>query len=235
MESFQMDGLIGIGAYTPAEAGRLLRVHPSKISRWLRGHSIQGKLYEPLWMPEINLDDERVYLGFRDLMEIRVADAFIRAGVSAIRIRATIMAAREIIGQDHPLSTDKFRTDGREIFLHTVETDEYGQERERLLNLFRQQYEFKGIIDPILKTVDFSADGNPLVWWPGGRKLNVVVDPARSFGQPIDARSSVPTAVLAAAGMQEGITGAALAFAVTEASIRRSIEFESLMKHRAAA
>jgi len=230
-----MDDLIGIGVYTLAEAGRLLRVHPSKISRWLRGHTAQGKLYEPLWAPEINLGDERVYLGFRDLMEVRVADAFIRAGVSAIRVRATIVAAREVIGRDHPLSTDRFRTDGREIFLHIIETDEDGQQRERLLNLFRRQYEFKGIIDPILKTVDFGADGNPLLWWPAGRKLNVVVDPARSFGQPIDAASSVPTAVLAAAGLQEGITGAALAYEVSEASIRRSIEFESQMVDRAAA
>ncbi|SDP37495.1 hypothetical protein SAMN05428967_1820 [Phyllobacterium sp. YR620] len=224
-----MDNLIGVGVYTPAEAGRLLHVRPSKISRWLRGHRVQGKVYEPLWTPDINLGDERVFLGFRDLMEVRVADAFIRAGVSAIRVRSTIVAAREMIGQDHPLSSDRFRTDGREIFLHIIETDEEGQQRERLLNLFRKQYEFKGILDPILKTVDFGDDGNPLLWWPGGRKLNVVVDPARSFGQPIDAASSVPTAVLAAAAIQEGIEGAAQAYEVSEASIRRSVEFENSM------
>lgn len=230
-----MDNLIGVGVYTPAEAGRLLHVRPSKISRWLRGHRVQGKVYEPLWTPNINLGDERVFLGFRDLMEVRVADAFIRAGVSAIRVRSTIVAAREVIGQDHPLSSDRFRTDGREIFLHIIETDEEGQQRERLLNLFRKQYEFKGILDPILKTVDFGDDGNPLLWWPGGRKLNVVVDPARSFGQPIDAASSVPTAVLAAAAIQEGIEGAAQAYDVSEASIRRSVEFENSMEQRVAA
>jgi hypothetical protein len=123
-ELIVMDNLIGVGVYPPAQAGRLLHVRPSKISRWLRGHSVQGKAYGPLWTPEISLGDERVFLGFRDLMEVRVADAFIRAGVSAIRVRATITAAREVIGQDHPLSTDRFRTDGREIFLHIIETDE---------------------------------------------------------------------------------------------------------------
>jgi hypothetical protein len=123
-ELIVMDNLIGVGVYPPAQAGRLLHVRPSKISRWLRGHSVQGKAYEPLWTPEISLGDERVFLGFRDLMEVRVADAFIRDGVSAIRVRATITAAREVIGQDHPLSTDRFRIDGREIFLHIIETDE---------------------------------------------------------------------------------------------------------------
>jgi hypothetical protein len=230
-----MDALIGVGVYTPAEAGKLLHVPASKISRWLRGHRMGGKFYEPLWTPEIDLDDDRVFLGFRDLMEVRVVDAFIRAGISAVRVRAAIDLARNILGRDYPLATNKFRTDGREIFLHVIETDEDGSERERLLNLFKRQYEFKGIIDPILRTVDFGQDGNPLLWWPGGRRLHVVVDPARSFGQPIDAASSVPTAILAAAAKLEGIHGAALAYAVSDASVRRAIAFESSMEQRLAA
>lgn len=228
--------LIGVGLYTPAEAGRLLRVPPSRVSRWLRGHTIGNRFYPPLWEPEISLDDERVFLGFRDLMEARVADAFIRAGVSAIKVRAAILVAREVIGQDHPLSTNRFRTDGREIFLHVIQEDDDGEKREQLLNLFRRQYEFNGVLDPILKTVDFGEDGNPLVWWPRGRRLNVIVDPARSFGQPIDAISSVPTAVLAAAAAQEGgIKAAARAYDVNETSVRHAVEFESLMEQRLAA
>jgi uncharacterized protein (DUF433 family) len=230
-----MGELIGMGLYTPAEAGRLLRVPSSKIGRWLRGHTVKGKFYPPLWVPEVDLGEDRLFLGFRDLMEVRVVDAFIRAGVPAIRVRSAIEIARGVIERDHPLSTDQFRTDGREIFLRIVDTDEHGEERERLLNLFRRQYEFKGIIDPILKTVDFADNGDPLKWWPAGRRANVVVDPTRSFGQPIDADSSVPTTVLAAAAEQEGIAGAALAFDVTESSIRRAVEFEKSFAQRMAA
>ncbi|MEX1107558.1 MAG: hypothetical protein WEC00_01480 [Dongiaceae bacterium] len=230
-----MEELIGVGVYTPAEAGRLLHVRPSKIIRWLRGHAIGDHEYAPLWTPEVNLGDDRIFLGFRDLMEVRVADAFIRAGVPAIRIRKAIDLAREIMERDHPLSTNQFRTDGREIFLTVIEKDEQGEERERLLNLFRRQYEFKGIIEPVLKTVEFDQEGNPFLWWPAGRRLNVVVDPARSFGQPIDAASSVPTVVLAAAAQQEGIQGAARAYAVTPASIRRAVEFEQSFNLKKAA
>ena len=230
-----MGDLIGVGLYTPAEAGKLLRIPTPKITRWLRGHAANGKDYPALWESEVDLGDDRLFLGFRDLMEIRVADAFISAGVPAVRIRSAIQIAREAIGEDHPLSTDRFRTDGREIFLRIVETGPDGQEREQLLNLFRRQYEFKGIIDPILKTVDFAENGNPLLWWPAGRRLNIVVDPARSFGQPIDAASSVPTVVLAAAAKQEGITGAALGYDVSEISVRRAIEFEASFGERIAA
>ena len=70
--------LVGIGLYTPSEAAQLIGVSAPKITRWLRGHSIGDKTYEPLWHSQVNLEDGHTYLGFRDLMEVRVADAFIQ-------------------------------------------------------------------------------------------------------------------------------------------------------------
>lgn len=218
--------LIGKGLYTPAEAGRLLRVAPGKLSRWLRGHTMKGTRYERLWAPQVDIGDGHVYLGFRDLMEARVVDAFIREGISAIRIRRAIQVAAEMIAESHPLATNRFRTDGREIFLQVIETDEHGRERERLLNLFQRQYEFRGIIEPILKTVDFGDEGDPLQWWPQGRKAGIVVDPARAFGAPIEARTSVPTSILAEAARALGITEAAASYDVSEAAVRRALNFE---------
>jgi hypothetical protein len=168
-------------------------------------------------------------------MEVRVADKFIGEGVSPQRVRAAIQLAQQLIGDDHPLSTDRFRTDGRDIFFKVIEKDEHGDERERLLNLFRRQYEFKQIIEPLLRTIDFDSHGLPNKWWPLGRRESIVVDPARSFGQPIDALSSVPTKVLAQAGRVNGIAAAARAYDVPEAAIRRATHFESTMETKAAA
>ena len=181
-----MDKLIGVGLYTPAEAGRLLHVRAAKIARWLRGHRVGGHGYESLWAPQFSLGDGRIYLGFRDLMEARVTDKFISHGVSAQRVRAAIVLARDIIGDERPLSTDRFRTDGRNIFLRVIENDEHGEQRERLLNLFSRQYEFKQIVEPLLKSIDFDERGSPLQWWPSGRRASILVDPARAFGQPIE-------------------------------------------------
>jgi hypothetical protein len=58
-----------------------------KLIRWLRGHSVSGRRYEPLWNPQINLGDDTIYLGFRDLMEARVANAFINAELSPQKVR----------------------------------------------------------------------------------------------------------------------------------------------------
>ena len=230
-----MNELIGVGLYTPAEAGRLLHVRPAKIARWLRGHHIGERGYQPLWAPEIDIDDGHVYLGFRDLMEVRIADRFISHGVSPQRVRAAIQLAIGITGKDRPLSTDQFRTDGRDIFFRVVEMDEHGEQRERLLNLFRRQYEFRQIIEPLLKTVDFDERGAPFKWWPLGRRGKIIVDPERAFGQPIDATTGVPTAVLAASGRQEGIVRAARAYDVPQVSVKRAIEYEATMERQAAA
>jgi hypothetical protein len=229
-----MNDLIGVGLYTPTEAGRLLHISAHKIARWLRGHEGRGRRYEPLWRPQVSLVDG-IFLGFRDLMEVRVADAFIRNGVPPVRVRQAIQLAQDAIAQEHPLSTNRFLTAGREIFLHVIETNDDGTEQERLLNLFRRQYEFKGILDPILKAVDFGEDGYPTMWWPAGRRANIVVDPTRSFGAPIDGETSVPTAVLSSAAEAMGIAVTARAYEVPEAAVRRAVEFEATMEQRRAA
>lgn len=220
-----MNEFVGTGAYTPRQASRLIGVPAPKLSRWLRGHSIGEHHYAPLWEPEITIDGD-IYLGFLDLMEARVASEFIRIGLSAIQVRRAIEIARDEIGNTHPLSTNRFRTDGREIFLEVVEKDDVGQTRERLLNIFRKQYEFKNVIDPILRTVDFGSHGQPSIWWPRGRNVKILIDPKRSFGHPIEGSSSVPTAVLANAAAVDGVRQAAINFDVTEAAVTRSVEFE---------
>jgi len=176
-----------------------------------------------------------VFLSFRDLMEVRIADKFISYGLSPQRVRAAIQEARSIIGDQRPLSTNRFRTDGREIFLRVVEMDERGEQREHLLNLFRRQYEFKQIIEPLLKSIDFDEQGAPRLWWPQGHRGHIVVDPARASAKPIDATTSVPTAVLATAGRYQGLQVASQVYRVPEASVRRAMLFEDTLQQKAAA
>lgn len=230
-----MDQLVGIGLYTPAEAARLAAVPAGKISRWLSGHKIGNRFYEPLWRPQVDLQDGKVYLGFRDLMEVRVADALMGVGVSAIRVRAAIEMAREVYGLERPLSTENFRHNGRDIFMKVIERDADGAERENLLNTFRRQYEFTAIVEPSLKHIEFDHAGTPRLWWPKGKGAQIVVDPARAFGQPIEASSSVPTSILAAAGEHQGVEMAAKAYDVTTAAIRRAMKFEAENAARLAA
>lgn len=226
------NNLIGIGLYTPAEAGRLLRIPPAKIARWLKGHEAGGRRYEALWTPQVDLGDEGFALGFRDLQEVRVADAFIKRGLSPQRVRQAIEMARDIVQDERPLSTARFRTDGRSVFLQIAEED--GE--AKLIELFRKQFAFKEILERSLVHLDYDEEGIPSRWWPLGRARSVVIDPARSFGQPIEAETSVPVEVLANAAMAEGSPeAAALAWDVPVRAVKRALAFRREMDTRQAA
>lgn len=215
--------LIGVGIYTPAEAGRLIAVPAKRLRRWLRGHETPHARYDALWLPQIDLGDGEIYLGFRDLIEARVADAFIRRGLSAQKVRLAIRLAREMVGIDRPLSTIRFRTDGRTVFLQMREEDG----SDRVLDVLGRQYAFREVIEPSLKAVEFDEAGAPARWWPSGVKAGILVDPARSFGQPIEASTSIPTAALATAVAAEGsVDAAARAWGVAPAVFRRALAFE---------
>jgi hypothetical protein len=223
--------LLGIGLYTPSEAARLVNVSGSKISRWLRGHQTNQKQYKSLWNPQVDLGDGQLYLGFRDLMEVRVADAFISRGLSPQKVRRAIEIASDLVGDQRPLSTAHFKTDGRTVFLQVLE--ENGD--TRMIDLFKSQHVFREIIEPSLKNIEFDSDGLPFRWWPRGKQAKILVDPKRAFGQPIDAESSVPAAILAEAGSgSKNIDMAARAWGVTPSAIRRCIEFQSTLFRHAA-
>ncbi len=224
--------LVGIGLYTPAEAGRLLRIAPAKISRWLRGHEVNGTRYEPLWQPQIDLGDDGIALGFRDLQEIRVAATFIEKGLSPQRVRQTIALAREVVGDARPLSTARFRSDGRTVFLQVVEAD--GQ--TKLIDLFRKQFAFRDIVERSLTNLDYDEAGIPAVWWPLGRGSSVKIDPARSFGQPIEAETSVPVDALVSAVEAEGSPeAAARVWDVPVRAMKRAMAFRRAFDLQAAA
>jgi uncharacterized protein (DUF433 family) len=164
-------------------------------------------------------------------MEVRVASAFIDRGLSPQKVRRAIEIARGIIGEERPLSTAKFRTDGRTVFLQLIKEDG----SDEMLDLFRSQHVFREIIEPSLKNIDF-VDGIPSRWWPNGKQARIVVDPQRAFGQPIEADSSVPAAVLAAAAKAEGSEeAAAKVWSVPIAAVRRAVDFQKRFDQRLAA
>jgi len=100
-----------VGAGAGDDPNDAHRFEPA-IVRWLRGHVVGNRTYDRLWRPEVDIGDGHVYLGFRDLMEVRVADAFSRKHLSPQKVRRAIEIASKLMGQERSLSTQRFRTDG---------------------------------------------------------------------------------------------------------------------------
>ncbi|KRE21383.1 hypothetical protein ASE66_28535 [Bosea sp. Root483D1] len=216
--------LIGLGLYTPAEAARLIKVPAAKLTRWLKGHGSGNRTYPPLWHGQVDLHDDKLYLGFLDLVQSRMASAFIAAGLSPQKVRRALILARELIEHDHPFATSRFRTDGRTLLLEALGEDE---DDRPLVDLFKRgQYVMHKVIEPSLKGIDFDTD-IAARWWPRGRASDIVLDPARQFGQPIIESVGIPTSILSAAAEAEGsVTRAARLFRVSTAAVQRAVDFE---------
>ncbi len=229
--------LLGIGLYTVPEVSRLTGVSQARLRRWLRGYTYRSGdapvTSRPVWQRQLPEIDSTLGLGFLDLMEARFVDAFRKAAVPWRVIRLCAERAREIVGTDHPFSSQRFRTDGRTIFAESV--DQAGE--PRLLDLVKSQFAFARVIAPSLYAgIEFSNRDMPLRWWPLGQTTPVVIDPARSFGQPIVSTSGIPTAVLADAVAAEGsVAKVARIYQVPPRSVHAALRFEQQVAERLAA
>jgi uncharacterized protein (DUF433 family) len=226
MEALHDNALLNTGIYGVPEAARLTKVSKDRIRRWIRGYDFRagdGRRHsDAVWAGSIPPVDGKVALGFLDLMEVRFVDAFLRAGVSWKTMRKAHLRAREEIGNSHPFCTNRFVSDGRRILLrHATETADAA-----LLDIVSSQAEFEVIVTPFLADLDFTEDILTR-WWPMGRERTVVVDPVRNLGQPIAAKSGVPTEVLArSVNANESVETVARWYEVLPEEVRDAIAFE---------
>lgn len=215
-----------LGSYTAPQAARLLRTPVRNVRRWMSGyeHGPAGskRFSPPLWTSQLDMIDEHLEIGFRDLIELRFVKAFVDAGVGLLAIRNCLLRARECVQDERPFSTQRFRTDGRTIFLETFEdTDE-----PKLLDLKSRQYVFKRVFEDSFKDLDLEDDAVAR-WRPYKGKQSIVIDPERSFGQPVVSAYGVPTEVLSDAVKAEGsVSRVSRLFEVTASAVRDAVDFE---------
>jgi len=174
-----------------------------------------------VWEGEIKPLDNKLALSFRDLLELRFVDAFIRLGVSWRTMRRAHANAQQELKTTHPFCSRRIETDGKNILLRQAKEDS----DEALLNLVTHQREFSRIVRDLLKELEFS--GNDIVWWPLGKGKQVVIDPRRNFGQPTVAKSGVPAITLArSVKANSSVNVVARWYEVQRDEVRDAVEFE---------
>lgn len=224
-------GLLGKGIYSVPEATRLTGVSGATIRRWTRGYRRirrgQARLHPALWKSDFEPINGAISISFLDLMEVRFVGHFTESGVPW---RIVYKAAQEAMDmyknpEAHPFATTRFRSEGKRIFAEVIRNDG----NIALIDLVSNQTAFHKIVSPSLyDNLDFSREGIALRWWPIGRENLIVIDPMRSFGQPIVAREGVPTYVLADAYRAEhSDERVAKWHGVDVSSVRQAVEYES--------
>jgi uncharacterized protein (DUF433 family) len=220
--------LTGVGLYTFHEAARLTKIPVRDIRRWLDGYTYRDKAYvpisvAPLWETEL-ADDSLDGISFHDLLEVRFVHAFRKHGVSLQAIRLASRRARVLFETHYPVTSRQFRTDGRTIFTSAIE--ETGE--TELLDLVKQQYAFRKIIEPSLYSgIEFGQDQVAARWYPSARSKAIVLDPAIAFGKPIVTNGAVRTSILYDAFVAEADKNlVARLYEVSVAAVDAAITFE---------
>ena len=186
--------------FTPADAERIVGAPASTTRRWLEGYTFARKgerrTKGPRLGPSAIRIDGVLLMSFLDLVEVHLARIMRRQGVSWSNIDRAAAFFREFWHNPHPFALQRFRSDSRSVFVELGR----GIGDNSLLQLGANQFVFDALIEQSLFDVlDFREDGVPWRLWPHGRDAQVVVDPARSFGQPILDAQGVPVRIITAA------------------------------------
>jgi uncharacterized protein (DUF433 family) len=191
----------------------------------MRGYDYRsGKSFrhsDAVWSSDVRPIEGKFALGFRDLVEVRFVDAFVKAGVSWKTLRRAHQVAKAELETSHPFCSNRLETDGRNILLRQASEDS----DQALLNLLTNQREFTRIVQHFLKQLEFSKDN--VVWWPLGKDRQILLDPRRNFGQPTVAISGVPAATLArSVKVNESVDVVARWFEVRPDEVRDAVDYE---------
>ena len=223
------DGLnfLGVGIYTVAEAAWMTNVSAPRIRRWMRGYKFrvgdETHASPAVWKPDLPEMGGSIALSFRDLIEVRFVDYFLKEGISWNLLRRAAIYAGKIVESTHPFSTRKFKTDGQRIFA------ELGEKRggRKILDLVKKQYTIASIVAPYLyEGLEFDAD-HPRRWFPLKNSKRVVIDPAVAFGQPTINPEGVPTIVLARAfDAEKNVERVAYWYNVPKRSVQDALNYQ---------
>jgi uncharacterized protein (DUF433 family) len=148
--------------YTVSEAAQYLGIQSQTLTTWLFGrHYWTKKQGRKFWPPVITPANEDLgLLSFYNLAEAHILAATrYKHNVSfpAVRGAITNLVTEYPAASEHPLLSHEFYTDGKNIFIKTI---------EETIDISREQLSLKTIMDEFLERVIRDNDDNPFKVFP---------------------------------------------------------------------
>lgn len=220
--SFDWKAVSGVGLYTVPLAARLLNEKPRIVKSWVDGYP--NSHASPIIVRQIPHLGGKTVLGFLDLVEARFIKHFFDLGLSPQSIRKVATKLREQHKEDHPFATNnRFRTDGRKIFLEVAETEE----ERRILDIMTDNFVMAAVIERSLFDAILYADDLAYRWKPFKNAPKIVLDPKISFGRPVIEGRWVPTHTIYRSFIVDGdIPLTADEYGLDEDDVRQAVDFE---------
>jgi hypothetical protein len=214
------------GIYAIPEAARLTGISETRIRRWLMGYTYKAgggtRKAQPVWSGELAPIRGRHAASFRDLIEMRFVQAFVDLGVNWKHIREAQQQARKTLGLSHPFSTNRFQTDGGQIFVEMLEQ----AGRTRLVDVTSGQELLIGLTAPFLDELELDGSETVIRWWPLGKNRAVALDPAVRMGRSCLFPAGIPTGVIAGLCRHEAEARVADWYGLTPDAVRDAVAWE---------
>jgi uncharacterized protein (DUF433 family) len=230
--------LLGRGLYTIPEASRLLGCPSGTVRRWVQGYGFPlsrwARSHKPwLFEPALPRIKGETTLTFLDLVQLRVVQGFRGAGVPLQRIRTAAVTAADIFETSHPLASERFKTDGRDIFAHALDR---GADLGLVKLSAAAQKAFPQMVEESLREISYATETKLAErWYVAGRDGGIVIDPRIAFGAPVIERVNVPTRVVWEQAQSEPEPDAlARWFDLDLAQVRSALKYEERLLARAA-
>ncbi|NJL99148.1 MAG: DUF433 domain-containing protein [Synechococcaceae cyanobacterium SM2_3_2] len=215
-------------AYPLTDAARYLHIPVATLRSWLQGRSYPTKHGQKNFAPLLQRPDpESSQLSFTNLIEAHVL-RIIREQhqIRLDKVRAALDYVSQAFDTDHPLATERFKTDGVDLFIEQV---------DKLVIVSRLgQLGMKQVFHQLLTRIEWDPDGlanrffpTSVIPDPATDKL-IYIDPAIRFGRPILARTGIPTYIIADLyNAGDSLETIAQEYDCTEPEILTAIQFES--------
>lgn len=234
--------LLGLGIYYPAEAARLIRIHPSRLRRWVRGytywtheayrdkaHKRPPVLRHPSGHGDLPTMENRIALSFLELMELRVVAELVdrhHRPLQTARRLGSLVAAE--FGTQYPFASRHWYVEGKRVLasLSRTSTDIAVEVHPRRI----RQTALPGMFRPKLKDVEFNPETSLVRrWWPLGRSKPVVVDPRINFGSPSIEGTRLLTTIVAGMAEMGGRKETQWAYDLSSSAVDAACDFEAYL------
>lgn len=185
---------LDVPLYTLTEASRYLVVPRATLATWADGYERHPAGRPVVAGSPIITAFEQPSPGYARLPFVGIAEAYVlaafrRAGVPMQRIRPSIDWLVKNVGP-HALASRDLFTDGAEVLWRFAQESGDGSPDDRVVKELivprSGQYVFKDIVEHYLQQISFAEDKlASMIRLPQFGDADVVLDPARGFGQPV--------------------------------------------------
>lgn len=175
--------------YTFAQVDNLLGLGTTTAQRWIDGYTRRGTTYPPVIRPRTT---GRLVATWGEFVECRFLAEYRDAGVPLVNMRPVVEKLRAQLDTPYPLASARLwlRPEGREIVAEVQE--QLGEELEPSLYVVRTDdvmlpAQWTPSVMRFQDSIQWSEqpDQLPVAIWPEPSDKQVVIDPLRSFGDPV--------------------------------------------------